>query len=426
MLQSASKWGTDWGTTSLGGHFGALMKSKGLTARKVETAKPGKYEDGHGLRLVVSPNGARKWVFRFMRTGRRVEMGLGSMPTVSLSQAREKAAEARRLVSAGKDPVAARRAERAAGPEETFGPFALRLIDTIETGFRNEKHRAQWRTTLTTYAAPIWNRRLADIDTDDVLACLKPIWQAKAETASRVRGRIERVLDAAAARGLRSRDNPARWRGHLANLLPKRQKLSRGHHAAMPFDDVPAFIARLRNAEGVSACALEFTILTAARSGEVLGARWSEIDLDAKVWTVPAGRMKASREHRVPLPDRAVEILSALAAMKIGDYVFPGAKRDKPLSVMALTMVMRRMGLGAFTVHGFRSAFRDWAGERTDYARELAEAALAHVVGDATERAYRRGDALEKRRELMEAWSAFCKHGDNFIVASGQPAHADG
>jgi integrase len=397
-----------------------VRRGRGLTARKVETAGPGKHEDGHGLRLVVSPSGARKWVFRFMRAGNRVEMGLGSVPAVSLAQARESAADARRLVKAGKDPVAVRRAERAAGADETFGPFALRLIDTIETAFRNEKHRAQWRTTLTTYVAPIWNKRLADIETDDVLACLKPIWTTKAETASRVRGRIERVLDAAAARGLRSRDNPARWRGHLANLLPKRQKLSRGHHAAMPFDDVPAFVERLRDAEGVSACALEFTILTAARSGEVLGARWSEFDLEAKVWTVPADRMKAGREHRVPLSDRAVAILSELAAVRIGEHVFPGAKRGKPLSVMAPTMLMRRMGVGEFTVHGFRSAFRDWAGERTDYPRELAEAALAHVVGDATERAYRRGDALEKRRELMEAWSAFCEPSeDNLGFASG-------
>lgn len=381
-------------------------RGRGLTARKVETAEPGKYEDGHGLRLVVSASGARKWVFRYTLAGKRVEMGLGSLPAVSLAQARESAADARRLVKAGKDPVALRRAERAAQAEgNTFGPFALKLIDTIETGFRNEKHRAQWRNTLTAYAAPIWNKRLANIETDDVLECLTPIWTVKAETASRVRGRIERVLDAAAARGLRSRDNPARWRGHIANLLPKRPE--HVHHAAMPFDELPAFIARLRDAESVSARALEFTILTAARSGEVLGARWSEIDLEGKVWTVPAARMKAGREHRVPLPDRAVEILSALAAASTGDHVFPGAKRGKPLSVMALTMVMRRTGVGHFTVHGFRSAFRDWAGERTNFPREIAEAALAHVVGDETERAYRRGDALENRRALMEAWAMF-------------------
>jgi integrase len=365
--------------------------------------------------LVVSESGARKWVLRYMRVRKRVEMGLGSVPAVSLAQAREKAADARRMVKAGKDPVAARRAERAAQADgETFGAFALKLVDTIETGFRNEKHRAQWRNTLTTYAAPIWNRRLADIETDDVLACLKPIWTAKAETASRVRGRIERVLDAAAARGLRSRENPARWRGHLANLLPKRP--GHIHHAAMLFDDVPAYVAKLRNAEAVSARALEFTILTAARSGEVLGARWSEVDLEAKLWTVPAGRMKAGREHRIPLPERAGEILSTLAETKIGDFVFPGAKRGSPLSVMALTMVMRRTGAGNFTVHGFRSAFRDWAGERTNFPREIAEAALAHVVGDETERAYRRGDALEKRRELMSAWAAFCEGGGSNVV----------
>jgi integrase len=397
-------------------------RGKGLTTRKVETAKPGKYEDGHGLRLVVSPSGARKWVFRFMRAGKRVEMGLGSAADVSLAEARERAADARRLVKAGKDPIAARRAERTAGEDETFGPFALKLIDTIETGFRNQKHRAQWRNTLTTYATPIWNKRLTQIETDDVLACLKPIWQAKAETASRVRGRIERVLDAAAARGFRPRDNPARWRGHLANLLPRRQKLARGHHAAMPFDDVPEFIARLREVEGVSAHALEFAVLTAARSGEVLGARWSEIDLTGKVWTVHAGRTKAAREHRVPLTDRAVAILEIMAATRASDFVFPGAKRGASLSVTALTMAMRRTGAGEFTVHGFRSAFRDWTGERTNFSREVAEAALAHVVGDATERAYRRGDALEKRRALMEAWSAFCEPaGDNVVVPMARP-----
>ena len=392
------------------------MKTNRLTVRKVETAKPGKYEDGHGLRLVVSLSGARKWVFRFMRAGKRVEMGLGSAADVTLAQAREKANDARRLAKAGKDPVSARRAERAAGADETFGPFALKLIETIETGFRNQKHRAQWRTTLTTYAAPIWNKRLADIETDDVLSCLKPIWQAKAETASRVRGRIERVLDAAAARGLRSRDNPARWRGHLANLLAKPQKLARGHHAAMPFNDVPGFVAKLREVEGVSAPALEFAILTAARSGEVLGARWSEIDLTGKVWTVHARRTKAAREHRVPLTDRAIAILEMMATTRASDFVFPGAKRGKPLSVTALTMAMRRIGAGDYTVHGFRSAFRDWAGERTNFPREIAEAALAHVVGDATERAYRRGDALEKRRALMDAWAAFCEPNTGDIV----------
>jgi integrase len=399
-----------------------MARGKGLTARRVGTAKPGKYEDGNGLRLLVSPSGARRWIYRYMHAGKRTEMGLGSAADVSLAEARERAADARRLVKAGKDPIAARRAERAARGAETFGPFALALIDEIGAGFRNTKHRAQWRTTLTAYATPIWNKRLADIETDDVLACLKPIWQIKAVTALRVRGRIERVLDAAAARGLRSRDNPARWRGHLANLLAKPQKLARGHHAAMPFDDVPAYMARLREIGSVSAQALEFTILTAARSGEVTGARWSEIDLAGKVWTLPASRMKSGREHRVPLTDRAVEILSVFAETKIGDHVFTGVKRGRSLSASTLTALTRRSGLEHFTVHGFRSAFRDWAGERTNFPREVAEAALAHVVGDETERAYRRGDALEKRRALMEAWAAFCEpNAGNVVVPLARP-----
>lgn len=385
------------------------MKSKGLTARTVETAKPGKYEDGQGLRLVVSETGAKRWVLRITIAGKRVEMGLGGFPAISLAEARDKAGEARKLAKAGADPVAARRAERAPSTTGTsFGEFAAALVDDIEAGFRNEKHRQQWRNTLATYCGPIWAKPVADITTDDVLECLKPIWTTKAETASRVRGRIERVLDAARAKGLRAGENPARWRGHLANLLPKRHKLTRGHHAAMPFAEVPAFLAKLRAVEGAPARALEFTILTAARSGEVLGARWSEIDLGAKVWTVPAARMKAGREHRVPLSPRAVAIIEAMAGARASDCVFPGARRGRPLSVMAMAMLLRQHAPGV-TVHGFRSAFRDWCGERTHFPRELAEAALAHTVGDATERAYRRGDALEKRRELMEAWALFCE-----------------
>jgi integrase len=385
------------------------MKSKGLTARAVETAKPGKYEDGQGLRLVVSETGAKRWVLRVTVAGRRLEMGLGGFPAVSLAEARDKAAEARKLAKAKQDPIAARRAENATSATGTrFGAFAIALVDDIEHGFRNEKHRQQWRNTLTAYCGPIWTKPLADITTDDVLECLKPIWTTKAETASRVRGRIERVLDAARAKGLRSAENPARWRGHLANLLPKRHKLTRGHHAAMSFAEVPTFLDTLRTVEGVSARALEFTILTAARSGEVLGARWPEIDLEAKVWTVPAVRMKAGREHRVPLSPRAVAIIAAMAETRVSDFVFPGARRDRPLSVMAMAMLLRQHGPG-FTVHGFRSAFRDWCGERTHFPRELAEAALAHVVGDATERAYRRGDALDKRRELMDAWANHCE-----------------
>lgn len=255
-----------------------------------------------------------------------------------------------------KDPIAGRRAERASGVDETFGRFALKLIETIETGFRSSKHRGQWHTTLTTYAAPLWNKRLADIETDDVLACLKPI-----------------------------------------------------------FAEVPEFLVRLRDMDGIGARALEFAVLTAARTGEVLGARWQEVDLENKVWIVPAARTKAGREHRVPLTERAVEILSALAQVRTGDYVFSGARRGKPLSSTALLALMCRAGK-CYTVHGFRSLFRDWAGERTSFPREIAEAALAHVVGDETERAYRRGDALEKRRALMEAWAKFCEPAAGDVV----------
>ena len=252
-----------------------------------------------------------------------------------------------------------------------------------------------------------------------MLECLKPIWQTKAETAARLRGRIERVLDAARAKGYRTGENPARWRGHLDSLLPKRQKLTRGHLAAMPFAEVQDFLIRLRDMSGTAALALEFAILTAARSGEVLGARWSEIDLATKLWVIPATRVKAGREHRVPLPDRAVAILEAVSAVRSGDFVFPGLRRDKPQSDRTLVAVLRRMNCPV-TVHGFRSSFRDWAGERTHFPREVAEAALAHVVGDETERAYRRGDALEKRRELMNAWAAFCEPRVDNVIALAQ------
>jgi integrase len=247
------------------------------------------------------------------------------------------------------------------------------------------------------------------IGTDDVLAILKPIWTTKAETASRVRGRIEKVLDAAKAKGFREGENPARWRGHLDHLLPKPSKLARGHHAAMPYEIVAAFVGDLREREATAALALEFCILTAARSGEVLGARWPEFDLDKKIWTVPANRMKAGREHRVPLSARAVSILKQLEKIKTGEFVFPGQARNRPLSNMAMEMVLRRMKIENATVHGFRSSFRDWAGNVSSFPREVTETALAHVIGDKAEQAYRRSDALDKRRKLMEAWAAYCE-----------------
>lgn len=287
----------------------------------------------------------------------------------------------------------------------------------IEGGFRNAKHLAQWKMTLgPAYCGKLRGQHLDDITTDDVLAVLSPIWQKKNETASRLRGRIERVLDAAKAKGLRSGDNPARWRGHLDTLLAKRQKLQQGHHAALPYAEMPAFVAGLRAREAVAARALEFAILTIARSGEVLGATWHEIDMEKKVWTVPAGRMKAGREHRVPLSEAALAVLKAMEPLREAvdgvSYVFPGQRPKRPLSGMAMAMLLRRQKHEQkITVHGFRSSFRDWAGEETSFASETAEASMSHAVGDAAERAYRRGDALEKRRELMNAWAAYCLSG---------------
>jgi integrase len=323
------------------------------------------------------------------------------------------ASDARQHVAAGRDPLAV----RAKPTSMTFADAAAALVESMSPSWRNAKHRAQWTMTLTVYCVPIAGLAVSEIATDDVLRVLKPLWLTKPETASRLRGRIERVLDFAKARGMRSGENPARWRGHLDALLPKRQKLTRGHHKAMAFDDVPAFMGKLREREGAAPAALEFAILTAARSGEVLGARWSEMDVDGAVWTVPANRMKGTREHRVPLSSRAVEILKSMSAVRTSEFVFPGMKPEHPLSVMALEMVLRRMKIDA-TVHGFRSSFRDWSGERTAFPREVAEAALAHLVGDEVERAYRRGDALDKRRGLMEAWASFCagEHGSKVVA----------
>jgi integrase len=380
------------------------MASK-LTARKVETAKPGKYSDGGNLYLIVSETGARKWVLRFTWRGRAKEMGLGSAASVPLADAREKAASARRKIAQGLNPIDERKRD---GGIPTFGEMADYVRETLSAGFRNEKHKAQWKSTLETYAAPLRAKPVDTIATDDVLAVLKPIWTTKAETASRLRGRIEKVLDAAKAKGFREGENPARWRGHLDHLLPKPSKLARGHHAAMPYENVAAFIAELREREATAALALEFCILTAARSGEVLGARWSEIDLDKKIWTVPPNRMKAGREHRVPLSGRTVSVLKQLAKVKAGDFVFPGQVRSKPLSNMAMEMMLRRMQIENATVHGFRSSFRDWAGNVSSFPREVTETALAHVIGDKAEQAYRRGDALDKRRDLMDAWASYC------------------
>ncbi|MCW2315707.1 integrase [Rhodoblastus acidophilus] len=382
-----------------------------LTARKVATAKPGRHGDGAGLWLAVASTGAKKWVFRFSFGGKVTEMGLGSAEVVGLAQARERATEARQMVAAGKNPIVEKRqAKEKHAARSTFGDVADDLLAAKASEWRNEKHKAQWKMTLEVYAAPLRPKPVDEIDTEAVLSVLRPIWLEKPETASRLRGRIETVLDAARAKGHipRNEANPARWRGHLDKLLPKRPKLSRGHHAAMDYADVPAFIVQLRERTATAALALEFTILTAVRAGEMRGAQWDEFDLEKKLWTIPANRMKAAREHRVPLSDRAAAIVAAMAEAKTGDFVFPGATGEKPLSVMALDMLLRRMGQ-AVTTHGFRSSFRDWAGNETHFAREVAEAALSHVIGDKAEQAYRRSDALEKRRALMDAWARHCE-----------------
>ena len=381
----------------------ALQINK-LSPRKVESVKtPGRHSDGGGLYLNVTETGAKSWLFMYRTSGRRREMGLGSARDVPLGQARKLAAEARQHLANYRDPFSM----RAKPSSMTFREAAAALVESMSPSWRNAKHRAQWTMTLTVYCAPIAGLAVSELTTDDVLRVLKPLWLAKPETASRLRGRIERTLDFAKARGMRCGENPARWRGHLDALLPKRLKLTRGHHKAMPFDAVPAFIRQLHTTPGVAAAALRFAILTAARSGEVLGARWGEIDLARRVWTIPPHRMKAAREHRVPLSDRVMEILKAMTKLRMSDFVFPGMKAGQPLSTMALEMVLRRAKVDA-TVHGFRSSFRDWTGENTAFPRELAEAALAHLVGDQVERAYRRGDALEKRRALMDAWASFC------------------
>ena len=377
-----------------------------LSARKVETAKPGKYSDGGNLYLIVSPSGARKWVLRFTWRGAAKEMGLGSANDVPLADARDRAADARRVLAKGLNPIDERKRD---GGIPTFGAMADDVREALSAGFRNDKHKAQWKMTLETYAAPLRGKPVDTIATEDVLAVLKPIWSEKPETASRLRGRIEKVLDAAKAKGYRTGENPARWRGHLDHLLPKPLKLARGHHAAMAYEALPAFMGELRERQAPAARALEFCILTTARSGEVLGCRWPEIDFEKKVWTVPPSRMKAGREHRVPLSGRAVAILRELQKTSAGPFVFPGQSRNRPLSNMAMDMVLRRMKQDAATVHGFRSSFRDWAGNVSSFPREITETALAHVIGDKAEQAYRRSDALEKRRKLMEAWAAYCE-----------------
>lgn len=400
--------------------------SNALTPLVVKNAKPGRHADGGGLHLLVKDSGARSWVYRFMLRGKSRDIGLGAAAgpgAISLSSARDVADALRLRVKAGIDPLeerqrmladalAAAQAAEIAGI--SFKAVAEAYVAANEGSWRNAKHRQQWHNTLATYVYPeIGELPVADVGTPHVLKILEPIWQAKPETASRVRGRLETVLDAAKARGYRAGENPARWRGHIAQILPARARLTRGHHKALPYEAVPAFVQALREREAIAALALEFAVLTATRTSEVLGATWGEVDLEKAIWTIPPARMKASKEHRVPLSPRAVEILEFLKPLN-KTWVFPAAKGGK-LSGMAMTMVLRRMKVDA-TVHGFRSAFRDWAAECTGYAHEVCEMALAHVIGNKAEAAYRRGDLFEKRRRLMTDWAAYCASKN---VASG-------
>ncbi|MGO4673312.1 tyrosine-type recombinase/integrase [Bosea sp. 2YAB26] len=399
-----------------------------LSARSVATlTKPGRHNDGNGLYLVIDPTGARRWLFLFRWQGKLKEMGLGGISTKSLAEARVAASAARKLAASGINPIAAKKAAALAKAPKTFGDFADEMLLSILPGYKNVRHKAQWSRALNHYAEPIRSKPLGDITTEDILKILQPLWHTKQETASRVRGRIERILDAAKAKGEIASpwENPARWRGHLKELLSQRKKLSRGHHAAMPYPDVPDFVAKLRERDATAAAALEFAILNASRSNEVLGAQWDEIDLKSNIWTVPPERMKGGKAHRVPLSDGALRVIEKQSKSKIGAFVFPGKKPNRPLSGMAMEMLLRRMGASEFTQHGFRSSFRDWCGESTTFAREVAEAALSHTVGDEAEQAYRRGDALEKRRKLMDAWALFLSiprsqdHGVSAIESPG-------
>ena len=394
-----------------------------LSARRVDTEKrPGLHSDGGGLNLRVAQfekNGeswiTKSWLFRYQLNGKERRMGLGSVQTVSLAEAREEAARWRKELRTGADPIELRKTERArvainSAKSMTFQDCAASYIKAHRSAWRNAKHELQWSRTLESYAYPVFgNLPVSAIDIGLVTKVLEPIWSTKTETASRVRGRIEAILDWATVRQYREGENPARWKGNLDKLLPGRSKVRTvKHHAALPYDDISEFMTELGEREGIAARGLEFLILTAARTGEVMDAVWSEFNLDENMWTIPAERMKAGREHRVSLSTEAAGIIADLMAMKISDYVFPGSAANRPLSNMAFLQLLRRMKRADITPHGFRSTFRDWAAERTAYPSEVAEMALAHSVGNRVEAAYRRGDLYEKRRRLMDDWARFC------------------
>jgi integrase len=374
---------------------------------------PGKLSDGGGLYLIAGRNGSRTWVFRYTRQGTAVELGLGASRAVPVLGARHEAAELRALLAAGGDPKQHREQQRQLQARQsakaiTFKAAAERYIEANRAGWRNGKHAAQWTSTLATYVYPVFGTGpVGDVTASHVLKVLTPIWATKPETASRVRGRVEAVLDYAKVHGWREGENPARWKGGLAMTLPARNKVRRvKHHAALPYGEVPDLMKVLGGMEGLGPLALRFLILTAGRTGEVIGARWNEMDVARGVWTVPTERMKAARQHRVPLNAEAIALLEALP--RVGGLVFPGMKRGKPLSNMALLQTLRRMKRNDLTAHGFRSSFRDWAAEMTSFPREVIEASLAHTIGSKVEAAYLRSDLFDKRRLLMKAWGYHC------------------
>jgi integrase len=390
-----------------------LGKLTMLTVRQAR--RPGLHGDGGGLFLQVGRSGAKSWVFRYKVAGMHRLMGLGPLNAVSLTDAREAARICRQMRLAGIDPIDKRRAERvqgrlAAARSLSFGECATAYIRAHEPGWRGQKSARQWTASISTFVDPVFGEApVQAVDTVLVLKAIEAIWRSKPETARRLRGRIESILDWAAARGYRQGENPARWRGHLENLLALRSKVARvEHHPALPYRELAAFMAELRREEGIGAAALEFCILTAARTGEIIGARWDEIDTAERLWIVPAARIKAGREHRVPLSDEALAIVAKMASIRHGQFVFPGGRAPgRPIGHMTMLRTLSRMGRGQLTVHGFRSSFRDWCAEQTDFPAAAAEMALAHAVGDKVEAAYRRGDMFETRRRLMQAWARF-------------------
>lgn len=395
-----------------------MVRIRVLSSLKIRHLKPGMYADGLGLYLQVRSGNSRSWIFRYRIGGKLRDMGLGPFHTVSLADAREKADVCRAMRLKGIDPLEERLKQQQAKTIEvaeaiTFEKCAETYIATHKDGWKSGKHADQWTATLQAYVYPVFkDTPVASIEDALVLKVLQPIWKEKTETASRIRGRIERILDWARVMNYRTGDNPARWKGHLDHLLPKRSRVATiVHHAALPIDGTPGFIQVLRQEETVVARAFEFCILNATRTNETMGMRWSEYDEKTQLWTVPGVRMKAGRDHRIPLAKRSQLILAEMLDIRTGDYVFPGGARERPLSSMAFLMLLRRRGRNDITAHGFRSTFRDWAAERTDFPNEVVEMALAHTIGNKVEAAYRRGDLFEKRRQLAEAWAAFCEGG---------------